>query len=193
MMESIRKLRALGIVGSPRMNGNTQALVNAALEGARSVGAETDTVSLARLNISPCTACGGCAETARCVIQDDMHRVFDLMWRSDLWVLGTPVYWWGPSAQFKAFLDRWQAPAATKTSAARFSGQRVLLVVPMGGEDESYGRHVVGMLSDIFDYMGMQTVDIVSAPGVFGADDLRAHPQYLDRARRAGRRGVTLP
>ena len=51
-------VKVLGIVGSPRKNGNTEILVKAALEAAAGLGAETDIVLLAEKKVAPCDGCG---------------------------------------------------------------------------------------------------------------------------------------
>ena len=40
------------------------------------------------------------------MLQDDMQGLLEQTQRSQVWVLGTPVYYWGPTAQFKAFVER---------------------------------------------------------------------------------------
>jgi multimeric flavodoxin WrbA len=99
--------RMLGIVGSPRRGGNTEILVDEVLCGAEEAGALVEKVILSKLNIAPCRACDACRKTGQCAQRDDMPALLKKMERSQVWVLGTPVYWWGPTAQFKAFLDRW--------------------------------------------------------------------------------------
>ena len=96
----------LGIVGSPRKGSNTHILVERILEGAQSVGAEPKKITLSEIDIRPCRACDACAKTGKCVQKDDFAGLLEDMEKSDVWVLGTPVYWWGPTAQFKSFLDR---------------------------------------------------------------------------------------
>jgi multimeric flavodoxin WrbA len=103
--ETDRK-RVLGIVGSPRRGGNTETLVDEVLRGAKEAGAAVEKVILSELEIAPCLACDACLDTGKCVYQDDMTTLLERMRRSEIWVLGTPIYWWGPSAQFKTFLDR---------------------------------------------------------------------------------------
>ena len=50
----------LGIVGSPRKNGNTHVLVSRILEGARDAGAEAETVLLGDLTVQECDGCHAC-------------------------------------------------------------------------------------------------------------------------------------
>lgn len=100
--------RVLGIVGSPRKKGNTNAMVDAILEGAAMKGAGVEKVHLSKKKIKPCKACDACREgKGKCRQDDDMEELLALMKESDVWVFGTPVYWWGPTAQMKTFIDRW--------------------------------------------------------------------------------------
>jgi len=69
-------VKVLGIVGSPRKGGNTDALVEEVLEGARSKGAETEKIYLDDLKIRPCDACELCSENGKCVIEDDFQFIF---------------------------------------------------------------------------------------------------------------------
>lgn len=184
--ETNRK-RILGIVGSPRRGGNTEILVDEVLAGAEEAGALTEKVILNELEIVPCQACDACGKTGKCVQQDDMPALLEQMQRSQVWVLGTPVYWWGPTAQFKTFLDRWYG-----VEREIFAGQCVVLVIPLGG-GASYARHAVGMLTDIVNYLGMKIVEIVLAPGAHGPGAVRGHATVLATARRAGREAIEMP
>ena len=97
----------LGLVGSPRRGGNTHILVDEILRGAQDAGAEVEKSDLTQLEIAPCRACDVCRRTGKCVHEDDFPPLYERMKSSDIWVFGSPIYWWGPTAQFKAFLDRW--------------------------------------------------------------------------------------
>lgn len=172
-------LTTLGISGSPRRGGNTEILVDEVLRGAQEVGSVTEKIILNELKISPCQACNGCHKTRKCVQEDDMSSVVDKMQKSDVWVLGTPVYWWGPTAQFKAFLDRWYGLDRTV-----FHHRRAVLVIPLGGS-ERYAVHTVGILRDVLDYLGIEHVATILAPG-----GVRNNPEVMESARRAGRESV---
>ena len=179
----------LGIVGSPRRGGNTETLVDEVLRGAEEAGAPVDKVILSQLDIAPCRACDACRRTGRCVQQDDMPTVMEQMMRSGVWVLGTPVYWWGPTAQFKAFLDRWyeRAPVISQRE-----GQRAILVIPFEDKDQGTARHVVGMLEDALAYLKLELFATVLAPGVLHRGDVREHSSVLALAYRAGQEAVKV-
>ena len=67
-------MNILGILGSSRPGGNTEILLDIALEKARSQGEETSKVNLRELSIKPCDGCNGCFSTARFSHQAE-HRI----------------------------------------------------------------------------------------------------------------------
>ena len=180
--------RVLGIVGSPRRNGNTEILVDEILRGASEAGAWVEKVILSRLDISPCRACDACMETGQCVQRDDMSGLMEQMQASQVWVLGTPVYWCGPSAQFKTFVDRWYG--TQNGSVVDFRGRRVILAIPLEDPDPRGARHTVGMLTDALEWLKAEIFATVLAPGVLNRGAVREHPGILETARRAGRGAI---
>ena len=177
--------RMLGIVGSPRHGGNTETLVDEVLRGAEEASALVEKVILSKLGIAPCRACDACRRTGECAQKDDMAALLEKMERSQVWVLGTPVYWWGPTAQFKAFLDRWYG-----SNYAMFKGRRVILAIPLEDTDASTARHTVGMLTDVLAYLKAELLATILAPGVLDPGEVREHPDNLAAARRAGREAM---
>jgi len=175
-MRETTKIRALGLVGSPRRGGNTETLVDEALRGALEAGALTEKVRLSDLNIHPCTACNACSQTGSCVYDDDMGTVLEKMRQSGVWVLGTPVYWWGPTAQMKAFIDRWYG-----VDRALFRGKKVVLVVPSGG-GSSYSDTTVEMLEFIVSYLGMRRLGTIRAPDTSAPGSVRSDEALMRRA-----------
>jgi putative NADPH-quinone reductase len=100
-------MKVIGINASPRKNANTQTLVEAALAGAADKGAETRLVHLRDLKINGCMGCEGCKKhLGTCVQKDDLTPLMQEMTTFDAIVLGTPVYWYHVSAQFKTLVDR---------------------------------------------------------------------------------------
>jgi multimeric flavodoxin WrbA len=99
-------MRILGIVGSPRKNGNTEILMNEALKVARDAGCETEIFRMSERQVAPCDACGSCFEVGSCVVQDDMQDLYGMMERADGIIIGSPVYFGSVSAQTKAIMDR---------------------------------------------------------------------------------------
>ena len=184
-------MRVLGVVGSPRRGGNTDILVDHVLKGARDAGAVAEKVMLNDLHIAPCHACYACEAAGQCIHTDDMEGLFEKLHASGVWVLGTPVYWWGPSAQMKAFMDRWFAKVRSRDNRDILSGHSIVLAVPMGDTDAGTARHVVGMFEDSLRFVKSEVVDSVLAPGAYDAGDVKKMQDVLERARLAGEHAVS--
>jgi multimeric flavodoxin WrbA len=99
-------LKACGIVGSPRKNGNVDLIVSEVLRGAASEGAETCKLYLNDMNIKPCQSCGVDPNPEHCLFKDDMEQIYDALEDSDAIILGSPVYFDTVSAQIKLIIDR---------------------------------------------------------------------------------------
>jgi multimeric flavodoxin WrbA len=87
-------MKILGIVGSPRRGGNTEALTEIALEEIAEEGIETELIHLAGKKIAPCDACRTCRTTGECRIRDDFQAIHEEMVKADGFILATPV-WFG--------------------------------------------------------------------------------------------------
>lgn len=98
--------RIVGIVGSPRVKGNTEILVAEALRAAEEDGAETEIIRLAGKRIEPCDDCRSCMKTGKCGIKDDFKRVFDKMVQADGIILASPVYFGSATPQIMALVHR---------------------------------------------------------------------------------------
>lgn len=102
-------MKVLGIYASPRKGGNSDRLLDKALEGAHSAGAEVVRVYARDLKMCGCIECGGCDKTGQCVVQDDMQSVYPLLGDADVVILSSPIFFYGLTAQVKALIDRGQA------------------------------------------------------------------------------------
>ncbi len=104
------------------------------------------------------------------------------MFDSDVWVLGTPVYWWGPTGQFKTFLDRWYGVNDRKL----FEGKEVILIIPLGGTSERGYGPTLNILTRAVRYLKMNLVTTILATGVGKKGAIKNHPELLASARKAG-------
>ena len=175
--------KVLGIVGSPRKGANTDTLVQQVLKGAEENGATSEKLFLDEMNIKPCKACNACQDTRKCIIDDDFASTLKKLVESDVWVLGTPVYWWGPTAQMKAFIDRWYS-----VERSIFRNKRIVLVVPSGG-GAYYARQTVEMLEAIIPYLGMRHITTIQT-STSGRDYARGNSSLLNEALNAGKEAV---
>ena len=99
-------MKILAIVGSPRLKGNTNYLVDQALEEAAKLGAQVEKIILSKYEVNPCLGHDDCASFEFCLQKDDAAWILDRFREADGVILATPVYWYNVSAQMKTFIDR---------------------------------------------------------------------------------------
>lgn len=115
-------MKVLGIVCSPRKGGNTEILVQEALAGAQTRGAETELLTIWDKNIKPCDGCLSCEKTGECHIKDDVQEIYPKLIAADGIVWGTPVYFWSVTAQAKMLIDRSYALYTNNRLSSKVSG-----------------------------------------------------------------------
>ena len=99
-------MKAIGIVGSPRENGNTELLTAHTLKAIAEEGLDTELIRLAGLEIKPCNACMLCQEEEQCPIKDDLFPIYLKMKEADSIILASPVYFGSATALIKALIER---------------------------------------------------------------------------------------
>ncbi len=181
MSSELNCKRVLGIIGSPRRGGNTETLVDEVLFGAQQAGAHVEKIILSEINIKPCRACEACKKVGPCVQQDDLPWLLDKMQIGQVWVLGTPIYFWGPTAQLKMLIDRFHGIKDV------VKGRRIILTIPMEDNNTRSACHTIGMLTNTLDWLKAELYTTILAPGVLNPGEIHKHPDILYAARQAGR------
>ena len=99
-------MKAIGIVGSPRKNGNTEILTQHTLKAIEEEGLDIELIRLAGLDIQPCNACMVCQSEEQCPIEDDLFPLYTKLKEAEAVILASPVYFGSASALLKAFMER---------------------------------------------------------------------------------------
>jgi len=158
--------KILGIMGSPRKNGNTHVLISKILESAQTEGgAETKLIFLSGLTINECDGCYSCWKGKKCSKKDDMNDIYPLIINSDVLIFGTPVYWFGPTALMKAFIDRlvyFNCPE----NRVKIKGKNAVLVVPFEDDDIETASPLLQMFEKSLDYLEVNLIERLIVPGV---------------------------
>src|SRR4030042_3463736 len=136
-------MKVTAFMGSPRINGNTAKLIDTILEGVAENKGETERIDIVKMNIHPCIACEQCKRNGGCVHQDDFPAMVEKMKESDVIIFGTPVYWWGPTAQFKTFFDRFYGI----NPRGFFKEKYILLVTPFESKDRKTSEYTIGLIT----------------------------------------------
>ena len=177
-------MKIAAFIGSPRERGNTDLLVTEVLRGAESVGAQSERIYLNKLSIAPCQACDACAKTGRCRVQDDVQPLYDKLLEADVIILGTPIYFWGPCAQLKLFLDRWYA-IDKQVVRDKLAKKRLMLVCAFAESDPETAAPTVQMIRT-----GTEWFDMVFLPPLLVTAEKRGEvatkPEIMQKAFQMG-------
>jgi multimeric flavodoxin WrbA len=102
-------MKVIAINGSPRKGGNTEFLLNKALQPLGDSGWETELFHLGGKTIHGCMACYKCRsnKNLHCSqVNDVFNEIMDKIIQADAIIIGTPTYFTDVSAEIKALLDR---------------------------------------------------------------------------------------
>ncbi len=126
-------MKIVSVLGSPRGKaGNTAALLRIVLEGAESLGAQTEIIVIRGREVRPCKACNTCHKKGLCPQKDGFNAIKEKALEADGIVLASPNYIFHVSAQLKAFLDR----CCGLLHCMAFEGKYAASVVTSGGGEE---------------------------------------------------------
>lgn len=163
-------MKIVGIIASPRKEGNTAFIVNKILEGAKEQGAETQAFHFSDLAIEPCRGCWACHQGDRgCVIKDDMQKLNEAIDCANVIVFGSPIYMMQMSAQAKIFTDRLFArfsprysPYFKEESAAQ---KKLILTFNQGNPDSGLFQSYIDYTKHMFELLEF---DVKEVPVVTG-------------------------
>ena len=192
MANKAKTKQVLVILGSPRKKGNSATLAAQISRGAKSAGAEVETVFLHALKISPCRGCDTCKkqDSKGCAIKDDMQEIYPKLTKADAWVIASPVYWFTMSAQTKIFMDR--CYALTAYAENPFVGKRIAIAMSYGDADP-FGSGCVNALrtfQDAYRYAGSKIVGMVYGSAI-EAGEIADNKALMREAEELGKRLVT--
>lgn len=143
--------KVLLVNGSPNEYGCTYTALKEIADTLTANGVESDILYLGKQPVAGCIVCRKCRQTGRCVFGDKVNDVLAHLDEYGGIVLGSPVYYAGPSGQICAFTDR-----LFYSSGGRMAGKLGASVVSCrrGGASASFDRlnkyfgisnmHVVG-------------------------------------------------
>jgi arsenate reductase (thioredoxin) len=177
----------LGIQGSPRKQGNSSLLLSAFLAKANQLGSETFTLEVASKKIHPCIDCGACEREGFCALQDDMQEVYPLLWKADVIVVATPIFFYNVPAQLKALIDRCQTLWARKyihkitDPGHQWRKGYVISVGATKGKNLFIGLNLT--MKYFFEAVGAQYSDSLTFRKIEQSGEITKHPTALKDAR----------
>ena len=176
-------MKVVAIGGSPRLNGNTNYLVDQVLKELASCGIETEKIVLNQYKINPCQAHDNCHELPKCLQQDDAPWILEKFSQADGVIVASPVYFGTISAQVKTFMDRslFLFTHDIKMKARCFS---LIAIAGRMGFDEA-----IQELRKFVDPPGTSRVKVFTLKGAAGEPGrhVKDNPELVAQAREMGR------
>lgn len=187
------KMNIIAFCGSPRKNGNTETLLKEVIRGIEESAHTVETFYLNTMNIRACQDCGGCNETGKCILRDDMDRVTEAIRACDRIILASPIFFFSLSAQAKLMIDRCQSIWCEKyllkksIEAGKF-GRKGLLVM-VGGMKKDIGIHCgEACAKAFFRTVSVPEHETIYYLGIDAKGDILNHPTAMQDAFEAGKR-----
>jgi multimeric flavodoxin WrbA len=190
-------MKVIAFLGSPRVGGNTEILLNEALKPIKEQGHEATVFRPSEMNIAPCINCGGCDNSGVCVFDDDMEDVYRMIREGDRFIVASPIFFFGLTAQIKALIDRCQALWCEKYLLNRPLpvgplGRKGLLLL-VGGMKKEKGFVSSEATATAF----LRTISVpehqtLAYPGVDAKGAINQHPTALHDVYDAGNRLIEL-
>jgi multimeric flavodoxin WrbA/protein-tyrosine-phosphatase len=181
----------LGLQGSPRIKGNTSILLSSFLAEAKKLGARVENVHVARKDITPCQECNNCEKKGFCPLEDEMQDMFHLLRQADIVVMGTPVFFYGPTAQMKALIDRTQTLWARKYVHKIVDPGRKWRIGVLLSVGATKGKNLFVAIDLItkyfFDAVGASFDDRLTYREIEEAGEIKKHPTALKDAQKKAR------
>jgi len=179
-------VKVLGLMGSPRMGGNTEASLLECLKVAEEAGAETEMVRLVEKRLETCYGCKTCQATGACRVKDDFMEVFDKMRDADSVVIASPSYCESVTASVKALMDRAAYYNIMALNRSAFTGKPggAIAVTARTGAATVWSQIIIFLLSHRFIVPG-----IAGIPNTIGVDkgDVLNDEEGLKKVRELGK------
>ena len=175
--------------GYPRREGNTAILLEEALRGARSEGAETRLVHLNDLHLRGCQGCMTCqGNGGTCAVEDETHPLLEAIRNADGVLWGSPIYMWNLSAQTKALVDRFfcflDVPGGYRQRLEQ--PKPTLLMIAQKQEDPARFRPALESFARSLAFLGFPVARTLVAPGILAPGEVSARGDLLREAFEAG-------
>lgn len=188
-------MKVLGISGSPRIRGNTDILLDRALEGAKSAGAETEKIILNKLKFVGCQECREIPDERPCIVQDDMQSVYPKIKGADAIILASPIFFGSISAQTKAMIDRFQCVWTAKYVLKRdmFPGEKTGAFISVEGTDiETFFKNARLIVKIFFNVINVEYKYELFCPGADKKESVLNMPDCMEKAFEIGKKISTV-
>lgn len=198
-------MKVIAFNGSPRKNWNTAMLLEKAIEGAKSQGAETELIHLYDLNYKGCISCFACKikdgkSYGKCAVKDDLAQLFKKIEEADAVVFGSPIYLGNATGEMRSFLERlvFQYLTYTDPPGSLFPKQiKTGFIYTMGAPEEIMNQwgynHCMNLISTFLTRIFGHSETLCSFDTMQFKDYSRYVAPRFDPLKKAKRRNEVFP
>ncbi len=180
------RIKVLGFVGSGRIGGNTDILVQQALLGATEKGAVTKIFYLDNMNIKGCNGCGYCKSNDSCRINDDMQEIYEEIVSAGAIIIGSPIYMMQITAQTKLLIDRLYA-FRNKDHTPKIDKKKLLQIYVCRQSDPIVYQQYYNLLDALFNFLGFFKIEgAIKVGDVFEKGDIRNNVEVMQIVKNSG-------
>ena len=185
-------MKVVCLLGSPRVQGNSEMLAQEITVPLKEKGAEIKSYHLNKLTYKGCQACMACkTKNETCVLQDDLTEVMAEVKAADVVILASPVYYGDVTGQMKCFIDRtfeYLVPdyITAEVPCRLPTGKRCVMVLVQGAPNEAQFADVFPRYKGFLDWYGFSEVHEVRSCGVHAKGAVKEDAKAMKRARTVG-------
>ncbi len=180
-------MKIIGVVGSPRKNGNVDTLVETVLEGAKEVGYQTVKYNLNEMDYSGCQACDYCRTQNRCRLDDDVLKLLNDIVEADAVVFGSPIYFSQFTGQFRLMEDRMWSLMDSDFRSRLKPGKKAVVVISQGDPDLAAYDNISKEFARVLELLGFKVIEIIRMANGMSPDAVKGRKDLLEKAKAAGR------
>ena len=187
-------MKALVVTSSPRRNGNSAMLAMAARDGLAEAGHEVELVHVDDFVSTFLRDCRQCRKAdGTCSIEDSFQSVFLKSYLpAEGLIFATPIYWYGMSAQLKAFFDRMFCYYAASYPQSGdvikgMTNKRIGLLLSSEETFPMVSGGIVSQMQEFSRYTHSTFVGVIHGIGNSRSDIARDPDDPIGRAQRFGR------
>ncbi|MFC1620824.1 flavodoxin family protein [Candidatus Omnitrophota bacterium] len=187
-------MKVLGVNGSPRIDGNTDILLEKVLEGARSKGALTEKIILNELKFSPCQECANIKNNGSCILEDDMQRLYDKIKTTDVLIIASPIFFGSLTAQTKAMIDRFQCAWQAKFVLKKDIGYKKIkgaFISVEGTDRKDFFDNAKSIVRNLFAIINVDYKEELFCPKIDSKGAIQKHTDCLEKAFKLGAKIVS--
>ena len=174
----------LVLTGSPRVDGNSDMLADAFIDGALSNENNVVRFDTGRMNIGCCKACDTCFSTGNaCTVSNGFNTIAPEIEKCDVIALVTPMYWFSITSQLKEVIDKMYSFCV---AGKDITDKECFLIVCGGTEDIADFDGVISTYKLIANYLKWNDKGILVVPGVNDKGAVK-ETDYLSKAEALGK------